>query len=90
MQHCFSEDLLFGIVHAVEKYCHQQRADLVISDGPASNAFNKENYLFAGELRAVALLTNDVLRSQLSSLHVKQTASLRRSVGSQLRVTNAN
>src|ERR1044072_1412801 len=64
MQHRVGEQFLLGVVHTVEEDGHQQRADLVISDGSVRDALDEEGDLVAGELLAVALLADYVLRSQ--------------------------
>lgn len=69
-QHGLSQRLLFGLVHSVEIDRHQQRADLVVRDVVMRYARDEEINLRSRELLAVALLPNDVLRSQMFSLIV--------------------
>src|SRR6267143_6709721 len=65
VQHRFSQQLLLGLVHAVEIDGHQQSADLVISYLFAGYAADEEIDLFTREMFAIAFFANDVLRSQV-------------------------
>ena len=62
-----SEDLLLGVVHAVQVDGHQQRADLVVGDTAARDALDEEIDFLTRELFAVTFFSDDVLRSQIVS-----------------------
>ena len=63
-QHGLSQSLLFSLIHSLEVDRHQQRADLIVRDFVVRYTRDKEINLCSRELLAVALLTNDILRSQ--------------------------
>ncbi len=67
MQHREGEQLLFGVVHAVQVNCHQQRAYLVVGDSAVGDAGDEKSDLLAGELFTVTLFADYVLRSHSGS-----------------------
>ena len=68
-QHRLSERLLFGLIHSVEIDRHQESAHLIVCDVVMRDPGDKEINLCSRELLAVALLPNDILRSQMFFLN---------------------
>src|SRR6185295_2838802 len=75
MQHGVRENLLLGIVHAVEVDGHEQRAYLVIRNCAARYAVDEELDLLARKSLAVTFLSDNVLRSQFASPLLRRTTA---------------
>ena len=68
-QHRLSQRLLLGLVHPFEIDRHQESADLIVCNIVMRDPGDKEINLCSRELLAVALLPNDILRSQMFFLN---------------------
>src|SRR5581483_3137236 len=71
VQHRQRQRRLFGVGHAVEENGHEPRRNLIFGNVAAGYAADEEFDFLAREFAAVALLANDVLRSQLSSVSAR-------------------
>src|SRR3954454_3071992 len=65
MEHCVNESFFFVRIEAVDKHRHDEGRDLIVGPTAVANSVYERVDMFAAELSAVALYSDDLLRCHL-------------------------